>query len=79
MQDTRRELEAQVWTPCSTSIYGSSLGYFVPQENFQQFFRQEEKPLTLLAATLAVCRLTLRSSSSWTHCVRFTRGRGSKE
>ena len=56
----------QVWTPCSTSIYGSSL-------------RQGEKPLTLLAAKLAVFRLILRSSSSWTHCIRFIRERGSKE
>ena len=49
-----RNWRRQVWTPCSTSIYGSSL-------------RQGEKPLTLLAAKLAVCRLILRSSSSWTH------------
>ena len=58
-----RNWRRQVWTPCSTSIYDSSL-------------RQGEKPLTLF---LAVCRLILLSSSFWTHCVRFIHGRGSKK
>lgn len=26
--------------------YDSSVGYFAPKENFQRYFRQEERPLT---------------------------------
>ena len=65
MQDTRTERGRRPRVP---PLYGSSVGYFARKENFQRYFRQGERPLTLLSAIFAVFWC---SSSSWACCVRF--------